>query len=59
MIDDREPRFTDHLFNFSDLSRDDLQEIVFQILDHLKLDVVRTNCTKHGNTEIVVRPSET
>lgn len=54
-----EERFTDYLYPFSDLSEGELQVILFQILDHLKLDAVRTNRTKHGNTEIVVQPSET
>lgn len=31
---------------------------IFLILDHLKMKVVRTNATKHGNVELVLRKEE-
>lgn len=32
------------------------ETLLFVLLDHLKLDVVRTNATKCGVTELQVRP---
>ena len=49
-----EPKFSESLFSFSDLSEQELQIILFEILAHLNLSAVRTNATKHGNVEIFV-----
>lgn len=49
-----EPKFSQPLFSFSDLSEQELQIILFKILDHLNLSAFRTNATKHGTVEIVV-----
>jgi len=58
MVNQRgEPVLEDYLYDFSSVSHDELQTIVFAILDHLKLEALRTNATKHGNTELIVRPT--
>lgn len=38
------------------INEDELHEIVDLILEHLQLRAVRTNATKHGNTEIRLEP---
>ena len=34
------------------------ETVLFALLDHLGLDVVRTNATKHGGAELQVRPRQ-
>ena len=48
--------FTEPLFSWSDLTPDELQILVFGLLDHLQLTAVRTNATKHGDTQILIQP---
>lgn len=56
MINQRgEPIAEEWLYSLSELKEGELQRIVFLLLDHLKLEAYRTNATKHGNTEIVLR----
>lgn len=51
-----EPVFEDYLYDFSSVTHDELQTIVFGILDHLNLEALKTNATKNGNTQLIVRP---
>lgn len=41
-----------------DIDDSDIPEILFGILDFLNLDALRTNATKHGNTEIQIQRRE-
>jgi hypothetical protein len=47
--------FSEELHMYSDLDSDDLRQIVFAMLYHLKLKAVKTNRTKHDNVEIIVK----
>lgn len=51
--------FEDILFPLDRLTESDANELVFALLDHLDLEGLRTNRTKHGNTVIKVRPRAT
>lgn len=53
-----EPIVEEWLGPHSELAEGELQRIVFLLLGHLKLEACRTNATKHGNTEIVLREVE-
>lgn len=41
-----------------DVTDDQMRQVVFGLLEHLKLEAVRTNATKHGDTQVVIRPIE-
>lgn len=51
-----EPIEETHLGEFSDLTHDELQSLLFRLLDHLKLMAIRTNATKNGDTQIIIEP---
>jgi hypothetical protein len=53
-----QPVFTEPLFSFSGLASGELQQLVFQLLDHLQLTAVRTNATKHGDTQVLIQPNQ-
>lgn len=38
-------------WNMHELSHSELAEVLAMLLDHCKLKLIRTNATKHGNTE--------
>lgn len=40
------------------LTHEELTEVMFKLLDHLKLSLVRTNCTKHGDTQLLLEDDE-
>lgn len=40
----------------SDFAEGELAQAVIALADHLKLLIVRTNATKHGNTELQLNP---
>lgn len=40
---------------YDNIDRAGLNEVVFALLEHLGLEAVRTNATKHGDTQTVVR----
>ncbi|WP_087865086.1 hypothetical protein [Comamonas thiooxydans] len=40
------------------LSPSDLQEALSMLYEHLGVQLVRTNCTKHGHTELQLRQVE-
>lgn len=42
----------------NDLTHEELTEVVYALLDHLKLNLIRTNCTKHGDTQLILEPDE-
>jgi hypothetical protein len=50
--------FEEYLYDGSELSVDELQEIVFAILDVLNLRVKRTNATRHGDVQIVFESTQ-
>ncbi len=53
-----EPVFEEYLGTWSNLNTDELQIILFEILGTLNWHAIRTNATKHGNTEIVIVKGE-
>lgn len=50
--------FRETLMFIDQLTHEDLVQVVFKLLDHLKLNLVRTNCTKHGDTQLLLEPEE-
>jgi hypothetical protein len=40
------------------LDDDTTKQLILLTIQHLKLEAVRTNATKHGNTEILLRPEQ-
>ena len=40
------------------LTHEELTEVVYKLLDHLKMDLFRTNMTKHGDMQMVIEPRE-
>ena len=55
MVNQRgEPVFEEYLGAHSNLEAHELQIILFDMLAEMNLCAVRTNATKHGNTEIVI-----
>ena len=40
---------------FDNIDRAQLNEVVFALLDHLKLRAVRTNNTKHGDWQTAIQ----
>ena len=53
-----EPVFEEYLGTWSNLNADELQIILFEMLSEMNWYAVRTNATKHGNTEIVIHKGE-
>ena len=43
-------------WNTNEFSEKEKVKVLCLLLDYLKLEAVRTNATKHGTTEIVLRP---
>jgi hypothetical protein len=41
-----------------DMTHDELSDVVYALLDHLKLNLIRTNQTKHGDTQLILEPDE-
>jgi len=55
MVNQRgEPVQEDYLYP-GDLRDGELEQALFMLLQHLNLDLVRTNATKHGNVELDLR----
>lgn len=52
------PPFRETLMFIDDLTHDELTQVVYKLLDHLKLTLVRTNCTKHGDTQLLLEDDE-
>lgn len=50
--------FTDPVYMPDMIQDEDIKVLLWLLLDRLKLDLVRTNRTKHGNTELQLRPRE-
>lgn len=50
-----EPIVEQVLSVYDDLDRSTLNGVLFALLAHLKLEAVRTNSTKHGGRQIIVR----
>lgn len=44
-----------HGFNYQSWSKEDLATALGLLCSHLKIEIVRTNATKHGATELVLR----
>lgn len=44
--------FEETLFEWSDLCSSEIKEIVFLMSEHLGISFIRTNATKHGDTQI-------
>lgn len=42
----------------SDLLEGEAKQLLLLIVDHLCLEAVRTNATKHGTTQIILKPQE-
>lgn len=42
----------------NDLTHEELTDVMFALLDHLKLNLIRTNQTKHGDTQLILEPDE-
>jgi hypothetical protein len=53
-----EPVFEEYLYAHSSLDTNELQIILFEMLSKMNWYAVRTNATKHGNTEIVIHKGE-
>lgn len=51
-------RFKETLMFIDDLTHEELTQVVYKLLDHLKLTLVRTNMTKHGHTELQLEDDE-
>jgi len=49
--------FEEMLGEWSTLTPDELQTILFGMLDHLNLVAIKTNATKHGDTQIEIKAS--
>lgn len=50
------PVFETQVFDALDLNGLEAKQLVLLIADHLGLEVYRTNATKHGSTEVTLRP---
>lgn len=48
----------EHVLWQEDLNPGEAEALLFVLLDHLNLIAVRTNATKHGNTELQLRPRD-
>lgn len=53
-----EPIAEDFLYHADDFREGELANAVLLLLDHLKLGLVRTNATKHGNVMLQLRPKD-
>lgn len=42
----------------SQLNEDILKEVILLLIDYLKSELVITNATKNGNTQLTIRPKE-
>lgn len=47
----------EHVLCQEDLNPGEAEVLLFKLLEHLNLEAVRTNATKHGDWQLQVRPS--
>lgn len=52
-------RFRETMIRYAhDMTHEELTDVVYALLDHLKLNLIRTNRTKHGDTQLILEPDE-